>query len=191
MPTREPAGQVSAANCARGQSAVAPAMLAPRPTGRVTAALDCPDSPAPCEIVAVNGTWAVLPVAPGAPIEAATCGAKRSWSQAVGVKVELAEAVDDAYESASSTVLAGLQEVGLVMNGWPPTSPFSVSDTSLIVVGSPDVLFGMLRTAESMPKSVAVRRLIAEVRKILPASPPSGATTIPSSAGSFPLGTRL
>ena len=85
VPTREPAGQAPAASCAVVQSAVAPLVLAPSPAGSVTAALACPAWPAGWLIVAVNGTCAVTPVAPGPPIDAAIFGVNASLPQSVGV----------------------------------------------------------------------------------------------------------
>jgi hypothetical protein len=94
VPTREPSGQVSEVNCETLHRAVAPLVLNPRPAGSVTIALDCADSPVAWEIVALNGTCDVRPVAPTPPIVAVTFGLNASLSQSVGVKELVAEAFE-------------------------------------------------------------------------------------------------
>src|SRR3954471_7513428 len=96
---------------------------------------------------------------------------------------------------ASKLVVAGLHDVGLVMNGTtaPGGVPNRVSVVDVIWIGAVSgpmvAVLGWLSTGDSMPKSVDVRRLIGDLRKI--ALPPDGRTMMPSTAGCVPSDTRL
>ena len=80
-------------------------------------------------------------------------GANGTLPQSVGVYVleALAVAAGDWYELASIVVCAGWHEVGLVMNGVPPTIPRSVKPSDVIVMSC-----GMPSTGTWLGRSVIV-----------------------------------
>ena len=91
-------------------------------------------------------------------------GEKSRLSQPVVVKLALPVAVEPEYGTAVKWVVCGPgHEVGFRMNGFPVAGavPNRVMSWELIVVGSPEVEFGMSLMTVLRPKSVSAGHPIA------------------------------
>src|SRR5215210_4224401 len=120
-------------------------------------------------------------------------GANPSESQPVGViaNVFSENAVGVSHELARLSEVPSAHELGIRVNVPLATLPLNVSATLVIWIGIPPESRGWSAKVDSRPYPSGPGRMnTGDCRKIFD-SPPAASTTMPTRAGSVPVGRRL
>src|SRR3954469_8425674 len=117
-PTIVFAGQVPAVKFAIGQWFARATVSAPTPCGSTTSTLRTPASPLSCSTTVVRGGLLGGESWPGDPMLDRKVGEKSRAAQPVGGNPAGPVGVGEAESVASKVVVAGVQDVGLRMNGF-------------------------------------------------------------------------